>query len=300
LLIDFEAQVGNVEGGPFTVLRGGLLLRELVLGVCLGSVALVGAVWSLFVILKAIEVCLLIMTVVFVPTGGASVVTTSIVAAEVSLFSSVVVVATTATTTVVVVAATTAITTFVEGTIVLATVLVATIVVSSVIVATIILSTVLVAPVVEAAVITSLVEPAAAISTFAISSKVAGSHVLLVAIIVALVVGESILLDTAKLLDHFRSTNLGDLVLGWYFDLFHLDTSHVFNSVEVFSVLTIVECDAGSTFASSGSSTRSMDVGLGVFWRLKLDDKLNIWNINSSRSNICGNQNLESVIFKSL
>lgn len=258
------------------------------------------------------------MTVVFVPSGGASVVASTIVATEVSLFSTVVVVTASAATTVVVVVtsaatvvvvATSAMTTFAvatiilatvsEATIVLAMVLVGTIVVATVAtivlatVATIVLATVLVASIIEAAVITSL-EPAATIATFAISSKVSGAHVLLVTVVIALVVG------VALLLDNFWPSCLSDLVLGWYLDLFHLDTSHVFNSVEEFSVPTIEEGDADATVASSGSSTRPMDVGLGVFWWLQLDDKLDIWNIDSSGSDICGNQNLEFVFFKSL
>ena len=203
------------------------------------------------------------MTVVFVPSGGASVVATTIIAAEVALFSSVVVVA--ATTTVVVVATSTI------TTIVLATVLVATIVLATVIETAIILATALVASIIEGTVISSFIEPAA-IVTFGISSIVSGSHILLVGIVVALVVGESILPDIALLLDHVRPTSLSDVVFGWYWDLFNLDTGHIFNSVEEFFILTIEECDANATVASSGSSTGPMDVGLSISWRLQLDN----------------------------
>ena len=43
-----------------------------------------------------------------------------------------------------------------------------------------------------------------------------------------------------------------------------------------------------------------MDVGFGIFWRLKLNDKLDIWNVKASSSNISCNQNLELVIFEPL
>ena len=43
-----------------------------------------------------------------------------------------------------------------------------------------------------------------------------------------------------------------------------------------------------------------MDVGFGIFWRLKLNDKLDIWNVKASGSNISCYQDLKLVIFKPL
>ena len=43
-----------------------------------------------------------------------------------------------------------------------------------------------------------------------------------------------------------------------------------------------------------------MDVGLRFFWRLDLDDKVNLGNIKASRCDIGGDQNLEFALLESL
>lgn len=42
------------------------------------------------------------------------------------------------------------------------------------------------------------------------------------------------------------------------------------------------EGDAGTGFASSGSSSCPMDVGLSIFWWLDLNDQIDIRNIKTS------------------
>ena len=43
-----------------------------------------------------------------------------------------------------------------------------------------------------------------------------------------------------------------------------------------------------------------MDISLSFFWRLELDNKIYIWDVESTWSHICSNQNLEFVFLKSL
>ena len=43
-----------------------------------------------------------------------------------------------------------------------------------------------------------------------------------------------------------------------------------------------------------------MDVRLGILWRLHLDDKFYVWDIETSGRNISGNKNLELFIFEPL
>lgn len=59
------------------------------------------------------------------------------------------------------------------------------------------------------------------------------------------------------------------------------------------------ERNARSSSSCSRRSTSSMDVGLGIFWWLNLNDQVNIRNIKPSRSHICCNEYTELVLFKS-
>lgn len=54
-------------------------------------------------------------------------------------------------------------------------------------------------------------------------------------------------------------------------------------------IIAVIKCHTRSGLASSSCSSRAMDVVLGIFWRLHLNYKFDVWNVNSTRSNICCN-----------
>ena len=59
------------------------------------------------------------------------------------------------------------------------------------------------------------------------------------------------------------------------------------------------EGDAGTGFASSGSSSCPMDVGLSIFWWLDLNDQIDIRNIKTSWGNVSSHQDTELLLFES-
>lgn len=69
--------------------------------------------------------------------------------------------------------------------------------------------------------------------------------------------------------------------------------------MQEFLIATIEESDADARLSSTSSSTRSVNVGLGVLGRLKLNDKLDIWDVKASGGDIGRNENLELGIFES-
>jgi hypothetical protein len=61
-----------------------------------------------------------------------------------------------------------------------------------------------------------------------------------------------------------------------------------------------VERDACAAATSSCSSSRSVDVGFCILRRFYLDNEVNARDIKSTSSDICGDKNLEFILFKSL
>ena len=83
-------------------------------------------------------------------------------------------------------------------------------------------------------------------------------------------------------------TSLGsDSVISWHLDFFESDSTFVCNDVEEISIFPTIEGYAHTVLASSGCSSTSVDVDFCVLWRLDLNYKLDIWNVKSSRSDIC-------------
>ncbi len=73
-------------------------------------------------------------------------------------------------------------------------------------------------------------------------------------------------------------------------DHFYFNIGLFLNLYQILNILLIKESDINSFFSSSSSSSRPVNIRFRVLrWR-KLDDKLNVRNIDTSRSNISGYQ----------
>lgn len=58
--------------------------------------------------------------------------------------------------------------------------------------------------------------------------------------------------------------------------------------------------DTSASLSCSGSSSCPMDVSFTIFWRFNLDDQFNIWNIETSGSDVSCYQHTKFVLFESL
>lgn len=76
----------------------------------------------------------------------------------------------------------------------------------------------------------------------------------------------------------------------------NFDLSQVFNAVQKVLVFPIKKSDASAVLALSGSSTRSVDVGLRVFGRLHLDNEFDVGDVEATGCYISCNQDLELVV----
>jgi hypothetical protein len=71
------------------------------------------------------------------------------------------------------------------------------------------------------------------------------------------------------------------------------DLGHLFDSSYDIFILSGDQSDAGTGFASSSSSSRSVDVRVDVVRRRKLDDKIDQRNVEPSGSHVGGNHALD-------
>jgi hypothetical protein len=60
--------------------------------------------------------------------------------------------------------------------------------------------------------------------------------------------------------------------------------------------LPIEEQDRNALVAGTSGTTRTMHVGIHITRRVKLNDKINVLNINTTGSNVSGNQNIECTL----
>lgn len=111
---------------------------------------------------------------------------------------------------------------------------------------------------------------------------------------------KEVVVHSLELLDGISRRGPDDIVGLRDTDWNELDASIPFNVLDHHLVLLGPECNASSRLAGSGRSTRSMNVGLSVLWRLNLNNKVNVWNVEASRSYISCNQHTKFVLFESL
>ena len=62
----------------------------------------------------------------------------------------------------------------------------------------------------------------------------------------------------------------------------HVDMCNLPDLVQLIVIMLIVECDACSYFASTSSSTSSMNIAIDILGWLNLNDQTQIWNINTT------------------
>jgi len=60
------------------------------------------------------------------------------------------------------------------------------------------------------------------------------------------------------------------------------------------------ECYTGSEFTSTGGTTSTMDVGLGVFGGFHLDHEVDVGDVDTTGGNVGSNKHAEFVLFKTL
>jgi hypothetical protein len=111
---------------------------------------------------------------------------------------------------------------------------------------------------------------------------------------------EDILVDVLKVLKDTSCGSLDNILWLWHSDSLELDSSLILDLLNELIGLLCVEGNASSGLSSSGSSSRSMNVGLGVLWWLNLDDEVDILDVETSGSDISGNEHLELTLLESL
>ncbi len=76
------------------------------------------------------------------------------------------------------------------------------------------------------------------------------------------------------------------ILLRWP-NVLELNVGYFFNVSEKVFLAFQVNCQTNSFFAGSSCSAGSMNVIIDFFWWLKLDDKVNAGNVQSTGSNVC-------------
>jgi len=109
-----------------------------------------------------------------------------------------------------------------------------------------------------------------------------------------------LLIHIVQLLENVFVSGLLDIFIVWDLDPLKLDSGLLFDPLEILLASLVEEGDASSIPSSSGSSARSMDVRLSVLRRLELDDELNVGDVKTSGGNVCGDEDLDLVLFESL
>lgn len=79
----------------------------------------------------------------------------------------------------------------------------------------------------------------------------------------------------------------------------HVNMSDLSDLIELVVVVRVVECDTGSHFAGTSSSSSSMNIAIDILWWLNLNNQTKIWNINTTRSNISCNKHLNHSLSES-
>ena len=79
-----------------------------------------------------------------------------------------------------------------------------------------------------------------------------------------------------------------------------LNSSFVLNHLDEHLLFHRVESDASTRTASSGGSSRSVDVCFGVLGRLHLDNQVDAGDVKTTGSDVSGYQHVELLLLKSL
>jgi len=103
-----------------------------------------------------------------------------------------------------------------------------------------------------------------------------------------------------KILTDVHSTGLDYILRLWHSNSLQFDTGLLLNLFDEHLRLGCVESDASATGSSSSSTTASVNVGLCLLRWLNLDDKVDVWNIKASGSNIGSDEHAEFSLLESL
>jgi len=101
------------------------------------------------------------------------------------------------------------------------------------------------------------------------------------------------------LFDYTHATGFDYLFRLGNANFLHYDTRFTFDHLQLLFLLKSVKGNTGARSSRSGGSTRSVNVGLSIFWWLNLDNQVYGGYVETARSNISGNKNLEFLVFKS-
>ena len=79
----------------------------------------------------------------------------------------------------------------------------------------------------------------------------------------------------------------------WHSDSLKFNASLLLDLFNQHLGLTRIERNTSSTGSGSGSSTASMDVSLSLLGWLNLNDKVDIWDVKTTRSNVSSDEHAE-------
>ena len=97
-----------------------------------------------------------------------------------------------------------------------------------------------------------------------------------------------------------HSASLDDILWLRNTNALELNTSLRLNLLHKHLRLVRVESDASAASSCSCCTTTSMDVGLGFFGGLELDDKVDIGDVEAARGNISGDEDTEFAFLEAL
>ena len=111
---------------------------------------------------------------------------------------------------------------------------------------------------------------------------------------------KDIVVDVLQVVADVHSASLDDILWLRNTNALELDASLRLNLLHKHLRLVRVERDAGAASASSCRATTPVDVGLSLFGRLELDDEVDIWDVKTTRGDICGHEHSEFALFEAL
>lgn len=107
-------------------------------------------------------------------------------------------------------------------------------------------------------------------------------------------------MDLFKVLTNIHSAGFDNVIRLRNPNALQLDASLGLNLLNEHLRLWRIKSYASTTSTCTRCSTTSVDVGLCLFWRLNLDDEVNIGNVDTTRGNIGSDEYFELAFFEAL
>ena len=107
-------------------------------------------------------------------------------------------------------------------------------------------------------------------------------------------------MNILKVVADIHSTGLDDILWLWDTNTLKFDACLRLNLFHQHFCFVRVERNTCAAGSCSCSSTTTMNIGLSLFWWLKLNDEVDIWDVKTARGNICGHKYTEFALLKAL